>query len=328
MTFKALLATKSDGKVSASLVTLHEQDLMPGDVVVAVDYSTVNYKDALAVTGRADVIRQFPLIPGIDFAGTVEASSYPGIEAGDRVVANGWGLSQTHHGGYAQKARVNGDWLVKIPGPFSTKDAMAIGTAGYTAMLSVLALEHGGITPERGDILVTGANGGVGSIAIAILSNLGYRVVASTGRPEESDYLRGLGAADIIDRRTLSEPGAPITSERWAGAVDSVGSHTLANVLAKTRYRGVVAACGLAQGMDLPASVLPFILRNVTLAGIDSVNAPPGIRRQAWARLARDLDVTKLARTTQLVGLADVPAIAEKVLAGRVQGRTVVDVNS
>jgi len=328
MTFKALLATKSDGKVSASLVTLHEQDLMPGDVVVAVDYSTVNYKDALAVTGRADVIRQFPLIPGIDFAGTVEASSYPGIEAGDRVVANGWGLSQTHHGGYAQKARVNGDWLVKIPGPFSTKDAMAIGTAGYTAMLSVLALEHGGITPERGDILVTGANGGVGSIAIAILSNLGYRVVASTGRPDESDYLRGLGAADIIDRRTLSEPGAPITSERWAGAVDSVGSHTLANVLAKTRYRGVVAACGLAQGMDLPASVLPFILRNVTLAGIDSVNAPPGIRRQAWARLARDLDVTKLARTTQLVGLADVPAIAEKVLAGRVQGRTVVDVNS
>jgi len=328
MTFKALLATKTDGKVSASLVTLHEQDLMPGDVVVAVDYSTVNYKDALAVTGRADVIRQFPLIPGIDFAGTVEASSYPGIKIGDRVVANGWGLSQTHHGGYAQKARVNGDWLVKIPAPFTTKDAMAIGTAGYTAMLCVLALEHGGITPERGDILVTGANGGVGSIAIAILSNLGYRVVASTGRPEESDYLRGLGAAEILDRRTLSEPGAPITSERWAGAVDSVGSHTLANVLAKTRYRGVVAACGLAQGMDLPASVLPFILRNVTLAGIDSVNAPPGIRRQAWARLARDLDVTKLARTTQLVGLADVPAVAEKVLAGRVQGRTVIDVNS
>jgi acrylyl-CoA reductase (NADPH) len=328
MTFKALLATKTDGKVSASLVTLHEQDLMPGDVVVAVDYSTVNYKDALAVTGRADVIRQFPLIPGIDFAGTVEASSYPGIKIGDRVVANGWGLSQTHHGGYAQKARVNGDWLVKIPAPFTTKDAMAIGTAGYTAMLCVLALEHGGITPERGDILVTGANGGVGSIAIAILSNLGYRVVASTGRPEESDYLRGLGAAEILDRRTLSEPGAPITSERWAGAVDSVGSHTLANVLAKTRYRGVVAACGLAQGMDLPASVLPFILRNVTLAGIDSVNAPPGIRRRAWARLARDLDVTKLARTTQLVGLADVPAVAEKVLAGRVQGRTVIDVNS
>jgi acrylyl-CoA reductase (NADPH) len=328
MTFKALLATKADGKVSAGLVTLPEQDLMPGDVVIAVDFSTVNYKDALAVTGRADVIRQFPLIPGIDFAGTVEASSYPGIDVGDRVVANGWGLSQTHHGGYAQKARVNGDWLVKIPDPFSTKDAMAIGTAGYTAMLSVLALEHGGIKPERGDILVTGANGGVGSIAIAILSNLGYRVVASTGRPEESDYLRGLGAADIIDRRSLSEPGAPITSERWAGAVDSVGSHTLANVLAKTRYRGVVAACGLAQGMDLPASVLPFILRNVTLAGIDSVNAPRDVRLQAWSRLARDLDADKLARTAQVIGLADVPVVAERMLEGKVQGRTIVDVNS
>jgi acrylyl-CoA reductase (NADPH) len=328
MTFKALLATKADGKVSAGLVTLPEQDLMPGDVVIAVDFSTVNYKDALAVTGRADVIRQFPLIPGIDFAGTVEASSYPGIEVGDRVVANGWGLSQTHHGGYAQKARVNGDWLVKIPAPFTTKDATAIGTAGYTAMLCVLALEHGGITPERGDILVTGANGGVGSIAIAILSNLGYRVVASTGRPEESDYLHGLGAAEIIDRRTLSESGAPITSERWAGAVDSVGSHTLANVLAKTRYRGVVAACGLAQGMNLPASVLPFILRNVTLAGIDSVNAPRDVRLQAWSRLARDLDAEKLARTAQVIGLADVPAVAERMLEGKVQGRTIVDVNS
>lgn len=327
MTFKALLATKAEGKVSTNLVELHERDLMPGDVVIAVDYSTVNYKDAMAVTGRAEVIRQFPLVPGIDFAGKVEASSYPGIAVGDRVVANGWGLSQTHHGGYAQKARVNGDWLVKIPDTFSTKDAMAIGTAGYTAMLSVMALEHGGITPERGDILVTGANGGVGSIAIAILSNLGYRVIASTGRPEESDYLRGLGAAEIIDRRALSEPGAPITSERWAGAVDSVGSHTLVNVLASTRYRGVVAACGLAQGIDLPASVLPFILRNVTLAGIDSVNAPREVRLQAWSRLARDLDVGKLARTTQLVGLADVPAVAKRMLEGRVQGRTVVDVN-
>ena len=299
-----------------------------GDVVVAVDYSTVNYKHAIAVTGRAEVIRQFPLVPGIDFAGTVEASSYPGIAAGDRVVANGWGLSQTHHGGYAQRARVSGDWLVRIPDAFSTKDAMAIGTAGYTAMLSVLALEHGGITPDRGDILVTGANGGVGSIAIAILSNLGYRVVASTGRLEESEYLRSLGAAEIIDRRTLSEPGAPITGERWAGAIDSVGSHTLANVLAKTRYRGVVAACGLAQGIDLPASVLPFILRNVTLAGIDSVNAPREVRREAWSRLARDLDAGKLARTTQLVGLADVPAVAMRMLEGKVQGRTIVDVHA
>jgi acrylyl-CoA reductase (NADPH) len=307
---------------------MNEQDLMPGDVTVTIDYSTVNYKDALAITGRAPVISQFPLIPGIDFAGTVEASSYPGIAVGDRVVANGWGLSQTHHGGYAQKARVRGEWLVKIPDAFSTRDAMAIGTAGYTAMLSVLALEHGGLTPQRGDILVTGANGGVGSIAIAILSDLGYRVIASTGRLDEGDYLRSLGAAEIIDRRTLSEAGAPIAAERWAGAVDSVGSHTLANVLAQTKYRGVVTACGLAQGMDLPASVLPFILRNVTLAGIDSVNAPQEARLQAWSRLARDLDLSKLARTTQVVGLAEVPAVVERMFEGKVQGRTIVDVNA
>ena len=328
MTFQALLATKTGDKVSASVVTLNEQELMPGDVLVAVDYSTLNYKDALAVTGRGPVIRQFPLIPGIDFAGTVQASSYPGIAVGDRVVANGWGLSQSHHGGYAQKARVNGDWLVKIPDTFSTKDAMAIGTAGYTAMLCVLALEHCGLTPQRGDVLVTGANGGVGSIAIALLSGLGYRVVASTGRPDEGEYLRSLGAADIIDRKTLSEPGGPIAAERWAGAVDSVGSVTLANVLATTRYRGVVAACGLAQGMDLPASVLPFILRNVTLAGIDSVNAPQEVRIEAWSRLARDLDLGKLARTTHVVGLAEVPALARRMFEGTVQGRTVVDVNA
>jgi acrylyl-CoA reductase (NADPH) len=328
MTFQALLATKTGDKVSTSVVKLNEQDLMPGDVTVAVDYSTVNYKDALAVTGRGSVIRQFPLIPGIDFAGTVEASSYPGIAVGDRVVLNGWALSQSHHGGYAQKARVKGEWLVKLPDVFSTKDAMALGTAGYTAMLCVLALEHGGLTPQRGDILVTGANGGVGSIAIALLSGLGYRVVASTGRPEESDYLRSLGAADIIDRKALSAPGAPISSETWAGAIDSVGSTTLANVLAQTRYRGVVAACGLAQGMDLPASVLPFILRNVTLAGIDSVNAPQGVRIEAWSRLARDLDLGKLARATHVVGLAEVPAIASRMLEGTVQGRAVVDVNA
>src|SRR5205823_6042445 len=285
MTFKALLAAKADGKITTSVVEMSEQDLMPGDVAVAIDYSTVNYKDALAISGRTEVIRQFPLIPGIDLAGTVEVSSYPGIAVGDRVVANSWGLSQTHHGGYAQKARLKGEWLVKIPAPFSTRDAMAIGTAGYTAMLCVLALEHGGLTPQRGDILITGANGGVGSIAIALLSGLGYRVVASTGRLDEGEYLRSLGAADIIDRKALSEPGAPIASERWAGAVDSVGSRTLANVLATTRYRGVVAACGLAQGMDLPASVLPFILRNVTLAGIDSVNAPQQVRIEAWSRL-------------------------------------------
>jgi acrylyl-CoA reductase (NADPH) len=328
MAFKALLAAKAGEAISTSVVEMKEQDLMPGDVTIAVDYSTVNYKDALAITGRADIIRQFPLIPGIDLAGTVEASSYPGIAVGDRVVANSWGLSQTHHGGYAQKARVKGEWLIKIPAAFSTKDAMAIGTAGYTAMLSVLALEHGGLTPQRGDILVTGANGGVGSIAIAILSDLGYRVVASTGRLEEGDYLRSLGAAEIIERRTLSEPGPPIASERWAGAVDSVGSRTLANVLAQTQYRGVVAACGLAQGLDLPGSVLPFILRNVTLAGIDSVNAPQQARLEAWSRLARDLDLSKLARTTQMVGLAEVPDVVGRILEGKVRGRTVVDVNA
>jgi acrylyl-CoA reductase (NADPH) len=243
-------------------------------------------------------------------------------------LVNGWGLSQTHHGGFAQKARVSGDWLVKIPEVFSTQQAMAIGTAGYTAMLSVLALEHGGLTAERGDILVTGANGGAGSVAIALLSGLGYRVIASTGRQEEADYLRDLGAAEIIDRRTLSEPGAPIAKERWAGVIDSVGSHTLANALAQTQYRGVVAAFGLAQGADLPGSVLPFILRNVTLAGIDSVNAPQAARLQAWSRLARDLDVNKLARTTQVIGLAEVPAVAARVLQGQVRGRTVVDVNA
>jgi acrylyl-CoA reductase (NADPH) len=293
-----------------------------------VDYSTVNYKDALAISGRAEIIRQFPLIPGIDFAGTVEASSYPGITVGDRVVANSWGLSQTHHGGYAQKARVSGEWLVKIPAPLSTKDAMAIGTAGYTAMLSVLALEHGGLTPQRGDILVTGANGGVGSIAIAILSDLGYRVIASTGRPDEADYLRSLGAADVIDRQTLSEAGAPVARERWAGAVDSVGSRTLVNVLAQTQYRGVVTACGMAQGVDLPGTVLPFILRNVTLAGIDSVNAPFQARTEAWSRLARDLNLNKLARTVQVVGLAAIPDVVRQMFAGKVQGRTVVDVNA
>ncbi|WP_434651019.1 acrylyl-CoA reductase (NADPH) [Pseudomonas sp. D1-2] len=328
MTFKALLATKTDEAMSTGLVDFTEEDLMPGDVTVAIEYSTVNYKDAMALSGRSPVIRQFPLIPGIDFAGIVESSSHAGFQAGDRVLLNGWGLSQTHHGGFAQKARVSGDWLVKVPDVFSTRQAMAIGTAGYTAMLSVLALEHGGLAPDGGDILVTGANGGAGSVAIALLSGLGYRVIASTGRLEEADYLRDLGAAEVIDRRTLSEPGAPIAKERWAGVIDSVGSHTLANALAQTRYRGVVAAFGLAQGADLPGSVLPFILRNVTLAGIDSVNAPQAVRLQAWSRLARDLDVDKLARTTQLVGLAQVPEVAARVLQGQVRGRTVVDVNA
>ena len=327
MNFKALLASKTDDKTSTALVDFDEADLMPGDVTVAIDYSTVNYKDALAVSGRAPVIRHYPLIPGIDFAGTVQASSHAGFAVGDRVVANGWGLSQTHHGGFAQKARVSGDWLVKLPDVFSTRDAMAIGTAGYTAMLAVLALEHARVTPESGDVLVTGAGGGAGSIAIALLSKLGYRVIASTGRLAETDYLRQLGAAEVIDRRTLSEPGAPIAKERWAGAIDSVGSHTLANVLAQTRYRGAVAAFGLAQGTDLPASVLPFILRNVTLAGIDSVNAPQPVRLQAWSRLATDLDLDKLASATSVVTLAEVPRMADQVLQGQVRGRMVVDVN-
>ncbi|GAA6118400.1 MDR family oxidoreductase [Acidovorax sp. FG27] len=327
MTFKALLSRKSGDAITTSLVDFDETELMPGDVTVAIDYSTFNYKDALALSGRSPVIRQFSLIPGIDFAGTVESSSHPGFAIGERVVANGWGLSQTHHGGFAQKARVPGDWLIKLPPVLSTRDAMAVGTAGYTAMLSVLALEHAGVTPDRGDVLVTGAGGGAGSVAIALLSQLGYRVVASTGRLEETAYLQALGAAEVIDRRTLSEAGAPIAKERWAGAIDSVGSHTLANVLAQTRYRGAVAAFGLAQGADLPGSVLPFILRNVTLAGIDSVNAPREAREDAWARLARDLDLGKLARATQVVGLADVLNLSAPVLQGQVRGRTVVDVN-
>ncbi|WP_338811376.1 MDR family oxidoreductase (plasmid) [Agrobacterium leguminum] len=328
MTFKALLATQDGDEIATKIVELGDENLMPGDVTVAVEYSTVNYKDGLAVTGRAPIIQQFPLIPGADFAGTVETSDYPGIAVGDRVVANCWGLGATHHGGFTQKSRLSGDWLIKIPDPFSTRDAMAIGTAGYTAMLSVLALEHGGITPDRGDILVTGASGGAGSIAIALLSTLGYRVIASTGRLEQAAHLRALGAAEVIDRRTLSEPGKPIATERWAGAVDAVGSYTLANVLAQTQYRGVVAAFGLAQGMDLPGSVLPFILRGVTLAGIDAVKAPRPVRVAAWSRLARDLDLEKLGRTAHVVGLAEVPSVAARILEGDIQGRTVVDVNA
>jgi acrylyl-CoA reductase (NADPH) len=328
MTFKALLASQVDDKIVTRITELEETDLMPGDVTIAVDYSTVNYKDGLALTGRLPIIQTFPLIPGIDLAGTVTASAHPGIAVGDKVLLNGWALSQTHHGGYAQRARVRGEWLVKVPAAFSTRDAMAIGTAGYTAMLSVLALEHNGITPDRGDILVTGAGGGVGSIAIAILSNLGYRVVASTGRLDETDYLKSLGATEVIDRAALSAPGEPIGAERWAGAVDSVGSHTLANVLAQTQYRGTVTACGLAQGLDLPGSMLPFILRNITLAGIDCVNAPQEAREVAWSRLGRDLDVAKLAKTTYEIGLAAVPEIAPRILDGKVRGRTVVNVNA
>jgi acrylyl-CoA reductase (NADPH) len=297
-----------------------------GEVTVRVEWSTINYKDALALSGRGKIMRTLPLIGGIDLAGIVETSDVASYKPGDRVLVNGWGLSQTHNGGYAQYARVPANWLVTVPEAFTTRDAMAIGTAGFTAMLSVLALERGGLSPELGDILVTGANGGVGSIAIALLSKLGYRVIASTGRAAEADYLRSLGATQIIDRAELSEPGRPIATERWAGAVDAVGSHTLANVLAQTRYGGVVTACGLAQGMDLPASMAPFILRSVTLAGIDSVNAPLPLRLTAWERLARDLDIAKLASVTQEVELAEVPGQIEQLLAGKVRGRIVVKV--
>ena len=323
MSIQALVTTNT-GSAASSLQALEASALGEGDVTVAVEWSTINYKDGLALAG-AGIMASYPMVGGIDLAGVVETSEDPAFKPGDRVLVNGWGLSQTHNGGYAQKARVPGAWLIPTPEAFSNREAMAIGTAGYTAMLCVLALEHGGLTPERGDILVTGANGGVGSIAIALLSGLGYRVLASTGRAAEADYLRGLGAAEILDRAELSAPGRPIGKERWAGAVDSVGSHTLANVLAQTAYRGVVAACGLAQGMDLPGSMAPFILRNITLAGIDSVNAPRALRIEAWDRLARDLNLGKLASTITEVGLADVPQVAAEILKGQVRGRTVVN---
>jgi acrylyl-CoA reductase (NADPH) len=297
-------------------------------VTVQVDYSTVNYKDGLAMTGKSPVVRKFPLTPGIDLAGTVTDSQHPLFKAGDKVVLNGWGVGESHSGGLAQKARLKGDWLVHLPSAFTPRQAMAIGTAGYTAMLCVMALQKHGVTPDKGDILVTGAGGGVGSVAIALLAKLGYRVVASTGRQHEADYLRQLGAADIMDRSELSAPGKPLAKERWAGVVDTVGSHTLANACASTKYGGVVTACGLAQGMDFPSSVAPFILRGVTLAGIDSVMAPRALREAAWARLAKDLDPAQLERMTREVGLADALALGSEILAGQVRGRVVVNVNA
>ena len=327
--FRALRLYKTDGAPDVRFEDLTDTDLMAGDVDVRVEYSTVNYKDGLAVTGKAPVVRSWPLIPGIDFAGVVERSDHPGFTPGDRVVLNGWGVGETHNGGYAAKARVKGDWLVKLPHGLTAAQAMAIGTAGYTAMLCVLGLERQGVTPASGDIIVTGAAGGVGSVAIALLTRLGYRVIASTGRKEtESGYLTGLGAAEVIDRADLAAPGRPLGKERWAGAVDAVGSHTLANVIAQTRYGGAVTACGLAQGMDLPASVAPFILRGVTLVGIDSVMAPTPRRIEAWSRLARDLDLGKLEAMTTRVTPADVPAVAARILEGQVRGRIVVDVNA
>lgn len=327
-TFRAIRVSKGEAGLKAEFVNLTEADLMEGDVTVAVDYSTVNYKDGLALTGKAPIIRSFPLIPGIDFSGKVEKSSHAGFKPGDRVVLNGYGVGEGHNGGYAQKARVKGDWLVKLPDAISNERAMAIGTAGYTSMLCVLALEHNGVTPASGPVLVTGAAGGVGSVAIALLSKLGYTVIASTGRASEADYLKSLGASEIVDRNELSAPGKPIGKERWAGAVDAVGSHTLANVLAMTKYGGTVAACGLAQGMDLPASVAPFILRGVTLAGIDSVMATMAKRVEAWKRLATDLDMKKLDAMSFRAKLDDVPRLAEEIIAGHVRGRAVIDVNA
>jgi len=326
--FKAIVIEKDDAGYRAGVKQVDESALPPGEVTVRVDYSTVNYKDGLAITGKGPIVRKFPLHAGIDFAGVVEASDDARYKAGDRVVLTGWGVGETHSGGLAQKARVKADWLVPLPVGLTTKQAMAIGTAGFTAMLCVLALERHGIKPESGDILVTGANGGVGSVAIAILAKLGYRVVASTGRLGEAEHLKGLGAADVIGRDELSAPGKPLAKERWAGVVDSVGSHTLANACAGTRYGGAVAACGLAQGMDFPGSVAPFILRGITLYGIESVMVPLPLRRNAWERLARDLDQGKLAAFTHEIGLADALQAGQDILAGRIRGRVVVNVNA
>ena len=325
--FRALRVDRSaDDSVSTHLVELDDDDLMPGDVTVDVEYSSVNYKDGLAIAGRAGVIRSYPLIPGIDLVGTVAASDSPLWEVGDRVILNGNGIGETHHGGLAERARVSGEWLVPLPDGVDAHAAAAVGTAGFTAMLAVLELERHGI--GEGDLLVTGAAGGVGSIAVALLAGLGHRVVASTGRPEHGDFLRALGAADVIDRGPLGEPGKPLQSQRWAAVIDSAGSHTLANAIAQTRYGGVVAACGLAQGPELPATVMPFILRAVTLVGINSVQAPNPLRVQAWQRLAAGLDRAVLESLTTTVGLADAASVADRILAGDVRGRTTVDVRA
>ena len=325
-TFKAILVSRDeDKKQSVAVTELTEADLMEGDVTVAVEATTVNYKDGLAITGKAPVVRRWPLVPGIDFAGTVLSSSHPDWKAGDRVILNGWGVGETHYGAYAGRARVKGDWLVPLPQGMSAHDAMAVGTAGYTAMLCVMALERHAITPERGPVVVTGAAGGVGSVAVAILSKLGYHVVASTGRASESAYLTGLGAAEIISRDELTGPVKPLAKERWAGGVDAVGSTTLANVLSMTSYGGAIAACGLAGGMDLPASVAPFILRGVSLLGIDSVMAPKALRLEAWKRIAADLDLAKLKALSTTIGFDGIIDAARDIVEGRIRGRVVVD---
>jgi acrylyl-CoA reductase (NADPH) len=325
--FQGILIEKDQQGYRAALQTINDDQLSAGDVTIKVLYSTLNYKDALAITGAAPVVRQFPLIPGIDLVGTVEHSESDKFTIGDTVLLNGFGVGEAHNGGLATKARLNSEWLIRLPQAMSPHQAMAIGTAGYTAMLCVIALEKNGITPSSGEILVTGANGGVGSFAIAILAKLGYQVVASTGRVDQADYLKKLGAADVIDRATLSEPGRPLAKERWAGAIDSVGSHTLVNVCASMQYGGTVAACGLAQGMDFPASVAPFILRGITLAGIDSVMRPLEDRVEAWQRLADILSPDVFTDIATDISLSQVVAVAKELLAGKVQGRVIVDIN-
>jgi acrylyl-CoA reductase (NADPH) len=325
-TFKAIVVDKTEAGQTVGLTEFDEKDLMDGDVTIAVDWSTVNYKDGLAVTGKSPVVRRFPMIAGIDFAGTVETSSHPGWKSGDKVILNGWGLGETHLGGYAEKARIKGDWLVRLPDSTSAREAMAIGTAGYTAMLSVMALERAGITPTRGPVIVTGAAGGVGSVAVALLAKLGYTVIGSTGRPAEAAYLKELGATEVIERKELTGPPRVLGKERWAGGIDAVGSTTLANVLSMTRYGGAVAACGLAGGMDLPTTVAPFILRGVSLIGIDSVLCPLPVRQQAWRRLETDLDRAKIAAMTSEIGLADVIDAGARIVAGEVRGRIVVKI--
>jgi acrylyl-CoA reductase (NADPH) len=325
-TFNAILVSRdADKKQSVAVTDLTEADLMEGDVTVAVEATTVNYKDGLAITGKAPVVRHWPLVPGIDFAGTVLASDHPDWRKGDKVVLNGWGVGETHYGAFAGRARVNGNWLVPLPEGMSAHDAMAVGTAGYTAMLCVMALERHGITPDRGPMVVTGAAGGVGSVAISLLSSLGYHVVASTGRSSESRYLTDLGASEVISRDELTAPGKPLAKERWAGGVDTVGSTTLANVLSMTAYGGAVAACGLAGGMDLPATVAPFILRGVSLLGIDSVMAPKEIRLEAWRRIGADLDHAKLAALSTTIGFDGIIQAAHDIVEGKVRGRIVVD---
>src|SRR3984885_16054323 len=325
--FSGVLIEKGDAGQTVAVTDLDETQLPDGDVTIDVEYSTLNYKDGLAITAKSPGVRKFPMVPGIDLAGVVTDSSHTDWKTGDRVVLNGWGVGETHWGGLAQLARLNGDWLIPLPSAFPTRRAMAIGTAGYTASLCVDALLRHGVSPDQGEVLVTGATGGVGSVAIVLLTAPGLKVAAPTGKASEEQYLKELGAVTVLDRAELSESAKPLQKERWAGVVDAAGSHTLVNACAQTRYRGAVAACGLAQGMDFPATVAPFILRGVSLLGIDSVMAPREVRQPAWDRLARDLDASSLDRLSTVIGLTEVSDAAQNILAGRIRGRVVVDVN-